>query len=139
MKVSKILHAVAVDLDPPAHFDRGRLLAGADDLREICPGLIAFGLGDPQPGKEAETTVRIAHFSVQEYLESYRIKKQGACGFAISTGTEREKLARVCCVYLLEDGLVYKELGRSWSKLETIHSLILRPYFGITTSRNRQP
>lgn len=80
LRVSEVLHGIAVDLSNQACLDRDRLLEGVDDLREICPRLIDFGLeleagiDSATDSTRQEVTVRIAHFSVQEYLELDRIR-----------------------------------------------------------------
>ena len=50
-------------------------------------------------------TVRIAHFSVQEYLESERIRSQKAASFGLSSITAHAEIAELCLIYLLEPGL----------------------------------
>ena len=112
LKVSEVLHGIAVDLGEQACLDRDRLLEGVDDLREICPGLIEFELElkkgtDIVPvsaidSTRLKTTVRIAHFSVQEYLESDRIRQQKAKFFAMSSVGAHHEIATICCAYLLE-------------------------------------
>jgi ankyrin repeat protein len=112
LKVSELLHGIAVDLNEPAHLDRKSLLEGIDDLCEICPGLIDFGLkvDDDTISRSSEVTVRIAHFSVQEYLESDRIRQQKAGFFAMSSISAHQEIAAICCVYLLEPELSNADL-----------------------------
>ncbi|OAL01666.1 hypothetical protein IQ06DRAFT_246464, partial [Phaeosphaeriaceae sp. SRC1lsM3a] len=116
LKVSEVLHGIAVDFGEQACLDRARLLQGVDDLREICPGLIDFGRELKERSQELlpipadfatdltrlEVTVRIAHFSVQEYLESDRIRQQKAKFFAMSSINAHQEIATICCTYLLE-------------------------------------
>ena len=112
LAVSEVLHGIAVDLGEQACLDRARLLQDVDDLREICPGLIDFGpelregIGSTtNPATDLtrpEVTVRIAHFSVQEYLESDRIRQQKAEFFAMSSINAHQEIATICCTYLLE-------------------------------------
>jgi hypothetical protein len=74
LRVSEVLHGIAVVLGEQVCLDRDRLLGGVDDLREICPGLIDFGLeveenidstiGSTTDTTRPEVTVRIAHFLV---------------------------------------------------------------------------
>ena len=54
-------------------------------------------------------TVRIAHFSVQEYLESERIKHQKAAMFSLTAVTAHAEIAQICLIYLLEPGLTFTE------------------------------
>jgi hypothetical protein len=117
LTVPELLHGIAVDLEEPSNLNRQRLLAGgADDLMEICPGLIDFGVKESNSDSVDEKpimTVRIAHFSVQEYLESSRIKKQNVASFALSAPSAHTEIAQICCVYLLDPELWGGELNSS--------------------------
>ena len=111
LKVSEVLHGIAVDLGEQAWLNRDRLLEGTDDLREICSGLIDFGFEAKEvvdsntDSTSLEVTVRIAHFSVQEYLESARIRQHNARFFAMTSTSAHQEIATICCVYLLEPEL----------------------------------
>jgi ankyrin repeat protein len=117
LTVPELLHGIAVDLEEPPSLDRRRFLAGgADDLKEICPGLIDFGVPELSFDSNKEDpimTVRIAHFSVQEYLESSRIKEQNASSFALSAPSAHAEIAQICCVYLLDPELSSGKLNLS--------------------------
>ena len=54
---------------------------------------------------------RIAHFSVQEYLESERIRYQKASMFSLKKATAHAEIAQVCLVYLLYSGLASTKLS----------------------------
>jgi hypothetical protein len=73
LTVLELLYRIAVDLEELSSLNRQRLLASrANDLKEICPRLIDFGVQELSSNSDNEnliTTVRIAHFSVQEYLK----------------------------------------------------------------------
>ena len=61
-------------------------------------------------------TVRIAHFSVQEYLESNRIRGRKAARFGLSSITAHAEIAEVCLIYLLEPGLSQSKLNQAGLK-----------------------
>jgi hypothetical protein len=115
LTVRELIDGIAVDIHEPACLNRRRRLQDADDLHEICPGLIEVGTKEDDEtqfvatgdsGIERRTpTVRIAHFSVQEYLESDRIKQQKAAAFAIQSAAAHAEIAQICLVYLQEPGL----------------------------------
>jgi ankyrin repeat domain-containing protein 50 len=94
-----------------------------DDLHNICPGLIDVGnKRDDETQFESNgnnniegmtPTVRIAHFSVQEYLESDRIKLHR---FALESASAHAQIAQICLVYLQEPGLSSRTLDQT--KLE---------------------
>jgi hypothetical protein len=121
-KVTELIHAYAVDLDELSHLDREGRFLDTDSLGEICPGLIdiAFEEDDSDSGnenqKEMIPVVRIAHFSVQEYLESDRIKQQKAAIFALSSDLAHSEIAEICLAYLLEPELSNGQLDMA--KLE---------------------
>ncbi|KEZ43579.1 hypothetical protein SAPIO_CDS4505 [Scedosporium apiospermum] len=72
LTVPELRDAIAVDLSEPPQFKPGRRLKTVDAIRRICPEFIEV---DEQPDGEPPT-VRIAHFSVQEYLESGRLSSE---------------------------------------------------------------
>ncbi|KAK2752447.1 hypothetical protein FQN54_008109 [Arachnomyces sp. PD_36] len=123
LTVEELIDGIAVNLDEPAHLDYKSRLQSADDLHEICPGLIdivPIDIGLIKTGLDADNekrgedrmtpTIRIAHFSVQEYLESDRIRQQKAAIFALQSGLAHSLIAQVCLVYLLEPELSSGEL-----------------------------
>ena len=108
----ELIDGIAVDLHEPACLDPRRRLQDEDDLREICPGLIDVGVkgdnetqfvavGDSEMGQRTPT-LRIAHFSVQEYLESDRIRQQKAATFSLRSASAHAEIAQICLVYLQE-------------------------------------
>ena len=51
-------------------------------------------------------TVQIAHFSVQEYLESDRIPNQKAMIFGLNSVRAHAEIAQICLIYLLDSELL---------------------------------
>jgi ankyrin repeat domain-containing protein 50 len=112
LTVQELIDGIAVDLQEPACLNLRRRLQDVDDLREICPGLIDVGVqadNERDSGADSDDdiyeltqTLRIAHFSVQEYLESERIKLHR---FALKAASAHEEIAQICLVYLQEPGL----------------------------------
>ncbi|KIY01694.1 uncharacterized protein Z520_01832 [Fonsecaea multimorphosa CBS 102226] len=111
LTVPELLDGVAVDLNEPAGLNRGRRLHGEDDIRNICPGLVDIRFEGTLTGKYPNETrvvrpvVRLAHFSVQEYLESGRITEKRAATFALQSAPAHAEIAQICLVYLLEPEL----------------------------------
>ncbi|RMZ92142.1 hypothetical protein DV736_g628, partial [Chaetothyriales sp. CBS 134916] len=111
LTVQELGDGVAVDFREPVHLNLQRRLHNADDFRKLCPGLIDI---DTKPNNDSDRgieiqrnvqTLRIAHFSVQEYLESDRIKQQKASSFALESRLGHTQIARICLIYLLEPKL----------------------------------
>ncbi|KAK2745548.1 hypothetical protein FQN57_003673 [Myotisia sp. PD_48] len=61
--------------------------------------------------ERGEPVVRIAHFSVQEYLESERIEHSNAAKYAMKSEQAHLEIAHICLVYLLEPRLTDRGLN----------------------------
>ena len=110
LKVSELIDGVAIEVNGATGLNRKRRLQDVDDIRYICPGLIDIGLdsgqlGESSQGEEFVSTVRIAHFSVQEYLKSSRIVHQRAAFFSLNSIEANAEIAKICLTYLLEHDL----------------------------------
>lgn len=123
LTVREIIDGIAVKINGSTGLNPKRRLQDANDIREICIGFIDIGL---RAGHTTETyleeeltpTVRIAHFSVQEYLESERIQHQKAAIFRLISvtahgETAHGEIAQICLTYLLEHGLSSSKLDQS--------------------------
>ena len=114
LTVPELIDAIAVDVHS-ARLNPKRRLQNADDIHDICMGLVDIGLSTSDTiksnGQEKNTpTVRIAHFSVQEYLESERIRSQKAAIFSLIAVEAHVEIAQICLIYMLEPGLAVTEL-----------------------------
>ncbi|MCJ1427238.1 hypothetical protein MMC29_005141 [Sticta canariensis] len=128
LSVQELIESVAVKINDPPGLNYKRRLQSDSDLHTICPGLIDI---NRRPFQETETdrenprlTVQIAHYSVQEYLESERIRHQKAAVFSLTSFTAHSEIAQICLVYLLEPGLSsllepgLSSLGLNWGVFE---------------------
>lgn len=84
LRVRVALHGHAVTLGRPAFCDTMRLMR-IEGLLDICQGLIEVLWGKYGRPKDA-SVVRIAHYSVREYLMSDHIQRQKAAVFALRPG-----------------------------------------------------
>jgi hypothetical protein len=98
-----LIDAHAVDLGALPYLDRDGRLYEQDDLVDICYTLIEIAPEDDN--RQNTLTARIAHFSVQEYLQSDRILQQKSGRFAVRSPPANAEIAQICLVYLLEPGL----------------------------------
>ncbi|RJE23332.1 Ankyrin repeat protein [Aspergillus sclerotialis] len=112
LTVAELVDGYAVNLNEPPYLDSECRLLDIDSLSEICLGLIIIEEDNRAKGR-ARLTVRIAHFSVQEYLESDRIRQQKAAIYALQSKTSHALIVQICLVYLLEPGLSSSELGET--------------------------
>lgn len=117
LKVEELIHAYAVNLDEQSGLDREGRLLDLDSIHEICLGLIEVVetefeeyRDNKENQKQVVSVIRIAHFSVQEYLESDRIKQQEAAVFALQSAPAHSQIAHICLLYLLEPELSSDEL-----------------------------
>ncbi len=118
LTVRELIDGIAVEIYHSPRLNRKRRLQDSNDIREICLGFIDIGLGaDPTDEtyyeKELTSIVRIAHFSVQEYLESDRIRHQKARKFSLTSGIEHAEIAQICLIYLLDPALSSSELNET--------------------------
>ena len=119
LTVLELIEGLAIEIDTASLNDERRL-QDADDIHEICPGLINVDLiPNHSTGIKNETkptqVVRIAHFSVQEYLESGRIQNSKAAKFGLNNKIGHAEIAQVCLIYLLEPCLYNTEFDKKCS------------------------
>lgn len=114
LTVEEVIDAIAVDLHKAERYDRDRKLEGADDLLRICPGLIEISLTRHE---HADATVlitqivRVAHFSVQEYLLSNQIQQSRAADYALSGPIQHAQICKTCLLCLNNDDFVRQTLS----------------------------
>ena len=133
LTVQELIDGVAVETNSPIGLNRKRRLQDSNGIRDICGGFIDIRLYadsttetydiDLESDASTETydmdlesdasTVQIAHFSVQEYLESERIRSQKAAKFGLTSDTAHAEIAEICLIYLLEPGLSRSDLDES--------------------------
>ncbi|KAJ5549109.1 hypothetical protein N7513_006343 [Penicillium frequentans] len=101
LTIKELIHAHAVDLEDPPRLDHGRIYEQEDDLVEVCRGLIELSAVEDDTGLDVRIA-RIAHFSVQEYLESERVVRSEAAKFAIRKEQANTEMAQILLVYLLD-------------------------------------
>ena len=110
LTVPELIDGIAVDIEAPKGLNHKRRLQDSDDIRSICSGFVEIGLDTDLNNEvyyveDSTPTVRIAHFSVQEYLESESIRHHRAAMFSVNSGLAHAEIAQICLVYLLEGDL----------------------------------
>ena len=121
LTVQELIDGIAVEINNSTGLNRKRRLQDFNGIRDICGGFIDIG---PSPNyatgtyheEDLTATVRIAHFSVQEYLVSERIRDQKAAKFSLASVTAHAEITQICLVYLLDPGLLNANPGQSLSK-----------------------
>ena len=125
LQLEEIAEIVVIDIDETPRFDPLRRLPEPRDILTICSSLITLtkhfnneesggelseNPQDPDPNRVAEvsdpenstTYVRLAHFSVKEYLVSDRIQHGTAPHYRIREIESHGVLAEDCLAYLLQ-------------------------------------
>ena len=123
LTVQELIDGVAVEINGDSSgLNQKRRLQDSNGIREICGSFIEIyvaetsTVGTESEGEIVTETVRIAHFSVQEYLESERIRHQKAATFSLNGVTAHVEIAQVCLTYLCECSLSQPELNLSMVK-----------------------
>ena len=102
LSVSELIDGIAVELGDDPRFNENSRLMNEDDIRHICPGFIEVDV-DRSHWIES-TTVRIAHYSVQEYLQSDRILTGKTAKFGVKQVDANTEVALICVAYLMDRG-----------------------------------
>ena len=94
----ELLDALAVKVGKKFLYDPARRFNNLDALEAICPGFIEV----VTDFDTRNVTVRIAHFSVQEFLEAERILRyQDIASFHIKRSQGHTHMAAICLALLL--------------------------------------
>ncbi|KAL3432421.1 ankyrin repeat-containing domain protein [Aspergillus tetrazonus] len=106
LTVAELIDAHASDMDGLAQFTLEDRRLDIESLIDICSGLLEIpSVLNSSSNSQTSQIVRIAHYSVQEYLESERIKEQKAAAFALEAQASHAAIAKICLAYLLEPQL----------------------------------
>ena len=106
VSVAELIDGIAVETTEPARLNKDRRFQDYNDINEICPGFTSLSVA----ADDKLPTVQIAHFSVQEYLESGRIRHEKAMIFGLTSVIAHEEVAQICLIYLLEPKLPSSKL-----------------------------
>ncbi|KAK6081885.1 hypothetical protein SCUP515_02664 [Seiridium cupressi] len=99
LTILELIDALAVEIGETGVFNKKRKLEDLEDIQKLCPGFTEVDQDD----KTRQTTIRLAHFSVQEYLQSDRItNSQDIMAFHIKKQGSHIHMTPVCLTLLLE-------------------------------------
>lgn len=96
LTVKELIDGIAVEIGDSARLNIDGRLDNEEDIQQICPGLVETY----SDRYNMEVYVRIAHFSVQEYLESDRIYQHGAAPFGVRREKGHAEVAWICLTYI---------------------------------------
>ncbi|KAM5342659.1 hypothetical protein ACJ41O_013625 [Fusarium nematophilum] len=98
LTVDELIVSITFEGEDEPGFNPKRKLKNIDAIHQVCPGFISV---DANPTTLVET-VRLAHFSVREYLESDRIlHHQNAASFGVRPEDADRLMAALCLTVLL--------------------------------------
>ena len=95
LQLEELAEIVAIDTDESPRFDPERRWPEPRDILMICSSLVTST-------ESAKAFVRLAHFSVKEYLVSNRIQLGIAARYSIQEIESHGVLAKDCIAYLLQ-------------------------------------
>jgi hypothetical protein len=106
MKLTGLVEVLAIDMGgEEPQFNPENRIPDPKDIITMCSTLVtmADNFGDPQTDRRSETwtTVKLAHFSVKEYLRSDRIKSSRASMYSMDLISGNLFIAKTYLVYLL--------------------------------------
>ncbi|KAJ1322871.1 ankyrin repeat domain-containing protein 50 [Microdochium nivale] len=96
LTTTQLVEGLAMELNPTPVFNAKRKLGDPEDLLEFCPGLI-----ETYEVSKYIRKARIAHFSVEEYLNSDRICNDAETAFFQIRPTAAEIVMTMFCVGIL--------------------------------------
>src|SRR5438105_321000 len=92
LQIGEVVDAIAVYGDGNLRFDIESRLPDPQDILTICSSLVTI----------AGPEIRLAHYSVKEYLVSDRIQYGRACQYSILEVPTNVSIAEICLAYLLQ-------------------------------------
>jgi ankyrin repeat protein len=114
MVISEVIDGLAVDIDDRPGLNLRRRLQDEDDVLQICSGFVEVDLEDrpsrfhydePDRNIIKVRVLRIAHFTVQEYLESDRLPPQLRDNFGLNATLGHQEMVRIFVAYLSDPEL----------------------------------
>ena len=116
LSVEEIAEVVAIDVAGNRAFDRDEVLEDPLEALNICSSLVTVTMHQAErSSKPAKRIIALAHYSVQEYLVSERIKQGQAKRFSMQDIDCHSTISKGCLMYLLQfqQPLSTKVLARS--------------------------
>ena len=103
ISLAELAEAVVVDVKENPRFDVENRFFQPECILMICSSLISVeSATESFSGAGASATVKLAHYSVKEYLVSKRILNGPAKAYGIEAGKANACIAGICLAYLLQ-------------------------------------
>jgi ankyrin repeat protein len=103
LSVEEVAEVVAIDVARDPAFDGDEVLEDPLEALNICSSLVTITTNevDRRPGS-AQRIVALAHYSVQEYLVSDRIRQGSAKQYSMQEAECQSAITRGCLKYLMQ-------------------------------------
>ncbi|KAH6875175.1 hypothetical protein BKA58DRAFT_418768 [Alternaria rosae] len=103
LSVREVAEVVAIDIAREPAFDRNEVLVDPLEALDICSSLVTVTENEAEKrSRPANLIIALAHYSVQEYLVSDRIKQGPAKQYSMQEGECQKVIARGCLKYLIQ-------------------------------------
>ena len=103
LSVEEVAEVVAIDVTRVSAFDRDEVLEDPLEVLNICSGLVTMSTNsDDREGQSTRQIITLAHYSVQEYLLSDRIRQSKARKYSMQYSACQDIIARGCLMYILQ-------------------------------------
>ena len=102
MRLDELAEVVGTNIDGKPWFDECARFPDPQDLLLICSSLVTVETESKKGTTLSSPLVRLAHFSVKEYLLSERILTQSSACYAMQHEQVNDAIGAVCIAYLLQ-------------------------------------
>jgi hypothetical protein len=103
LSIEEVAEVVAIDVLRDTAFDRNEVLEDPLEALNICSSLVTVTINKEEGrSRPAQRTIALAHYSVQEYLVSDRIKKGQAKQYSMQKTTCHSAIAKGSLKYIMQ-------------------------------------
>ncbi|KAH0534080.1 hypothetical protein FGG08_007314, partial [Glutinoglossum americanum] len=102
LQIEEVAEVIAVNIEDHPQFDPERRFPEPRDILTICSSLVTVGATEGSRDRVTREQIRLAHFSVKEYLVSERIRAGPASQYSIQEIHTNVSIAEICLAYLLQ-------------------------------------
>lgn len=103
LTIEEVAEVIAIDVTTEPMFDAERRFLDKRDILQVCSSLVTTVevVKESAMGRETYTELRLAHFSVKEYLLSKRVQSGPASWYSITESDSNVYIGEACLAYLL--------------------------------------
>ncbi|KAI0188487.1 hypothetical protein EV127DRAFT_367996 [Xylaria flabelliformis] len=118
LRIDEAVDAIAIDLEKDPPFDEGNRMPIPQEITRYCSSLVTTATRKIKDNGETIMEIQLAHYSVQEYLISDRLRDDLA--IQLEEIPARKSISKLCVTYLLQikHGLSSEEVRKSYPMAE---------------------